>query len=107
LLDEFAQSGLSGAKFAALVGVKYPTFAAWVLRRKRGQSVAKSTVKSRTAPGPVRWLEAVVQEAQATTAGGRTTLVLHLPGGGWAEISDSRQGELAAALVRALEPKPC
>jgi hypothetical protein len=29
LLDEFERGGLSGAKFAALAGVKYSTFAAW------------------------------------------------------------------------------
>jgi len=26
LLEEFERSGLSGAKFAALAGIKYPTF---------------------------------------------------------------------------------
>jgi DNA-binding transcriptional regulator YiaG len=35
LLDEFERSGLSGAKFAALVGIKYPTFATWTQRRRR------------------------------------------------------------------------
>ena len=29
LLDEFERTGLSGAKFAALAGIKYQTFAAW------------------------------------------------------------------------------
>jgi hypothetical protein len=35
LLDEFEKSGLSGAKFAALSGVKYQTFAAWATRRRQ------------------------------------------------------------------------
>jgi hypothetical protein len=35
LLDEFERSGVSGAKFARLVGIKYPTFAGWVHRRRR------------------------------------------------------------------------
>jgi hypothetical protein len=35
LLDEFARSGLSGAKFAALAGIKYPTFAAWAQARRQ------------------------------------------------------------------------
>ena len=35
LLDEFERSGLSGAKFAELMGLKYPTFADWVQRRRR------------------------------------------------------------------------
>lgn len=33
LLVEFEQSGLSGPKFAALVGIKYQTFATWVQKR--------------------------------------------------------------------------
>ena len=41
LLDESKRSGLSAAKFAALAGVKYQTFAAWALRwrRQRGGPV--------------------------------------------------------------------
>ena len=35
LLDEFERSGLSGPKFAALVGIKYQTFAAWSARRRK------------------------------------------------------------------------
>ena len=40
LLAEFARSGVSGQKFAALVGVNYQTFASWVQqwRRRRGES---------------------------------------------------------------------
>jgi len=35
LLEEFDRSGLSGPKFAALVGVKYQTFATWLQKRRR------------------------------------------------------------------------
>ena len=35
LLDEYEHSGLSGAKFAALAGIKYSTFASWAQRRRR------------------------------------------------------------------------
>jgi hypothetical protein len=35
LLDEFERSGLSAVKFAALVGIKYQTFAAWAARRRK------------------------------------------------------------------------
>jgi len=42
LLDEFERSGLSGAKFTALAGIKYSTFATWgsgssvgLMRRRR------------------------------------------------------------------------
>ena len=36
LLDEFEHSGLSGMKYATLVGIKYPTFASWLYKRRRG-----------------------------------------------------------------------
>jgi transposase-like protein len=35
LIEAFAASGLSGPKFAALHGVKYQTFAAWLRKQKR------------------------------------------------------------------------
>ena len=35
LLDEFERSGLSGPKFAALAGLCYQTFAAWLHKRRR------------------------------------------------------------------------
>ncbi len=41
LLEEFGRSGLSGPKFAELVGVKYQTFAGWMHeRRKKRPAVA-------------------------------------------------------------------
>jgi hypothetical protein len=104
LLAEFERSGLSGKKFAALVGVKYSTFAFWLQqRRRKAASAAKPT-------DTVRWLEAVVEKAQ--DSGGKTALALtvELPGGAWLEIHDVRQAQLAAALLRSLEspqPSPC
>ena len=102
LLDEFEQSGLSGAKFAALVGIKYPTFASWVLRRRKG---------SRTDPAPpagdsaatVRWLEAVVDKALVQPTAGSAALVVELPGGARFAISSPAQAAVAAALLRAWE----
>jgi transposase-like protein len=35
ILDEYERSGMSGAAFAALVGVKYPTLASWIQQRRR------------------------------------------------------------------------
>jgi transposase-like protein len=100
LLDEFERSGLSGAKFAALVGVKYPTFAFWVQRRRRVREVEVGKAVERSAAS-VQWLEAVVQEA-----GGSAPLKLYLPGGAWIELAQAAQVAMAAALVRALA-KPC
>jgi hypothetical protein len=102
LLDEFERSGLSASKFAALVGIKYQTFAAWAARRRK-----HATTKSPDKPiDPVRWLEAVVQEAQAPVSPKTSVVILRLPGGAQIELVDSKQVPLIAALLRALE-SPC
>ena len=102
LLDEFERSGLSASKFAALVGIKYQTFAAWAARRRKD-----ATSKARGKPiDSVRWLEAVVQEAQAPVSHKTSVVILRLPGGAQLELADLKQVTLAAALLRALE-SPC
>lgn len=100
LLDEFERSGLSGPKFAELAGIKYQTFAAWALRRRK-RAVVSAAAKP---PGPVRWLEAVVEQVQST--GHPNSLSLRLPGGARLEISESKQLPLVVALLHALE-QPC
>ncbi len=102
LLDEFEKSGLSGAKFAALVGVKYQTFAGWAARRRK-RTGAKAPAQ---AADPVRWLEAVVQEAQVPRTHPPVALVLRLPGGAQLELTEAKQAPLAAALLQALS-QPC
>jgi len=100
LLDEFDRSGLSAARFAAVTGLKYSTFAAWVhRRRKQPNSAAKVPAKS---ADPVRWLEAVVATAQTGGDPVSAVVVLQLPGGVRLEVTDERQAALAAMLVRAL-----
>ncbi len=95
LLDEFERSGLSGQKFAALAGIKYPTFAAWAGKRRRQRGGDAAAMAKPV--DPARWLEAVVEQAQSSAA-----LVLHLPGGIRVEVGDEKQAVLAAVLVRAL-----
>lgn len=99
LLEEFERSGLSGSKFAQVVGIKYQTFAAWVARRRKQRGDPNSPTK---AADPVRWLEAVVSEAQSSTAQAGVTVKVRLPGGAWMELSDPSQAGLAAALLHAL-----
>ena len=102
LLDEFERSGLSGPKFAELVGVKYQTFATWVQRRQRQLgAVAKVPVPTTAS---VKWLEAVMTSTPPPVAG--AVLVLQLPGGVRLEVADEKQAVLAASLVRALT-QPC
>jgi len=106
LLDEFERSGLPGLKFAELAGIKYQTFATWAQKRRhqRGDYAAD---KITAAKKSVQWLEAVLESPPgAAVKTGGLSLVLHLSGGVRVEISDVKQVELAAALVRALQ-KPC
>jgi hypothetical protein len=102
LLDEFERSGLTGQKFAAVVGIKYQTFATWAQKRRR-QRDAYPAVKR---PKQLRWLEAVVEAGQGGGDKNPLPLMLELPGGARVQINDSKQAALAAVLLRALQP-PC
>ena len=101
LMEEFERSGLSGAKFAALAGIKYSTFANWLQQRRRqsgeGSKGAKNSAEQ------MRWLETVLEQAQSPGEPDRSTLWLELPGGARAQISASSQAALAVALLRALD----
>ena len=103
LLEEFDRSGLSGAKFAALVGIKYSTFATWAARRKRAKPAEAASGAKMDGAAKVRWLEAVIDQAQGQPDKSVPGLAVWLSGGVRLEISDFRQIELAAALLRALE----
>jgi hypothetical protein len=71
VLAKFEQSGMSAAKFAAVAGIKYSTFAGWVQRYRR--------VKPRASSKGVRFIEAVIgPPPHKPTA--RTGLVVYLPG---------------------------
>ena len=76
LLDEFERSGLSGIKYAAVVGIKYSTFATWMKRRRQRGATAGAPVKP---VDSMRWLEAVVEQAQNPGAQNSAGLVLELP----------------------------
>lgn len=103
LLDEFDQSGLSAVKFAQLAGIKYQTFATWAARRRKQRAAASVS----TAPAsPVRWLEAVVDETPSALDKANGSLKLHLPSGGWLELTELKQVPLAVALLQALQPRP-
>lgn len=105
LLDEFERSGLPGQKFAELAGIKYQTFATWLQKRRR-QRGDYAAGKLKPAKQSVQWLEAVVAAAQSPDCKNSSGLVLHLPGGERMEVSDEKQAELAAMLIRLLA-RPC
>jgi hypothetical protein len=97
ILDEFEGSGVSGAEFAALTGIKYPTLASWIQRRRRerGAYGRKGPVKPDQG---MRFLETVVEKAAACSA----PLEVELPGGARVRIADAGQVPLAVQLVRGL-----
>ena len=108
LLDEFEKSGVSGAKFARLLGIKYATFAGWVLRRRRERGRPARTMPGVAAgPGdaavsaPVRLFEALVEGGSAVgrePVGGRG-LLIELPGGSRLVVESPVQLQMAAELV--------
>jgi hypothetical protein len=120
LLNAFERSGLSGMKFAALHGVKYPSFANWVQQRRRQRlpahagSVSDEGASSdhpASSGGPLHWWEAVVGMGGGTVStatpgmpvGG---LLLHLPGGVRMEITAGDQVGWAAQLLQSMAPAP-
>ena len=97
LLKAYQASGLSGPRFAALHGVKYPTLANWIQKSKQpGEPKPKmlSFIAAEVVPGP--------------ESGHFDSLEVILPGGGRIKIAGSAQVALAAALLRELQSSsPC
>jgi hypothetical protein len=109
LLDEFEKSGASGAKFAQLVGIKYATFAGWVLQRRRqrakeAKALPRLAEQAEDGAGPVRLFEAVVESESAAKREmlGVSGLVVELPGGSRMRIESPVQMQMAAELVALL-----
>ncbi len=100
LLDEFERSGLSGAKFAQLTGLKYSTFACWLQRRRQERGAAPVTGQ-KDPVAATRWLEAVVE--QAGQDAGSEGVRVRLSSGAWVEVQHAGQAALVAALLRAWE----
>jgi hypothetical protein len=121
LLDAFECSGLSGIKFAAVHGVKYPSFANWVQQRKRHRSMSAASAGPESGDSRVtgaggsslRWWEGVVDDGAARFDAGDTArpsgLQLHLPGGVRMEITAADHVGWAAQLLKLLAPgtRPC
>ena len=100
LLAEFERSGLSGAKFAQLAGVRYTTFAGWVQQHRKARRVDKSHGMRAAAP-QVRLVEVQPGKPMVKNAPAAPLRVL-LPGGAVIEVADDAQAEVAARLLKAL-----
>jgi transposase-like protein len=100
LLEEFERSGMSGAKFARLAGIKYPTFMYWLKqRRERGRDEGEGRLSETPA---VSFVEAVIggTSRKASAEG----LTIELAGGACLRVESPIQLQLAAELLRMLAP---
>jgi len=101
ILDAFERSGVSGLKFAKLVGIKYQTLASWIARRRREREGARTKApKEALGRTPVRFVEAVVPGV----SGGSTALEVELPGGVRLRLSRPEHLPLARELIRCFRP---
>jgi len=105
LLDEFERSGLSGAKFAKLAGIKYPTFALWVQKRREARAAAGEASQQVErlvveGPGPIRLVEAVAEWSGKASA--ESVLRVELPGGAQMHLESAAQLRLGADLLHLL-----
>jgi hypothetical protein len=98
LLAEFERSGMSGAKFARLAGIKYPTFMYW-LKQRRERCGSQSEV-GLSEPGGVSFVEALIDGScrGPSTEG----LMIELAGGARLRVESPIQLRLAAELLRML-----
>ena len=97
LLDAFERSGQSGVAFCRQHGLKYPTFATWVQKRKRQPAPIRSTTFAE-----------VILEAPLGQSGESPGLSVMLPDGSRIDIACRSQLPWAAELLRHLSSsRPC
>ena len=96
LLAEFARSGLSAARFAALAGVHYQTFISWVRKQRLSQDATSSL------EAPVRFMEVTPTPAAEPVL----PLTLELAAGIRLHLHHANQVPLACELLRNLA-RPC
>jgi len=102
LLDEFERSGLSGRRFAEMVGIVPVTFSAWVCQRRRNRAEAK---KLSGRIEPIALLEAVLEERSSPLVSVAERLVIELGGGAKVQVSTREQLALIAELVGLLSER--
>ena len=101
ILDAFEQSGMSGAAFAKHIGVKYPTFANWIQKRRRERGeFAKQKLPGQVVSPQVTFVEAQIQEPCESTL--PSALEVQTAGGVKLMIRSQGQVAWAAELIRSL-----
>ena len=102
LLEEFDKSGLSAPKYAALTGLKYQTFAGWLIQRRKQRDGMAPAVLPDKQP-TVQWLETVIQKAQAAPPLAGSNLIVRLPSGATIEVANAAHAALAGEVLRSWE----
>ena len=106
VLAAFDGSGMSAARFAAMVGINYSTICSWVQERNKKQGKASFLTGASVKPD-VQWIEAEIAcGAKQHCAGDGMELEL-LGGGARLRIRDERDAELAAVVLRAMGGGAC
>ena len=101
ILDRFESSGLSGQAFAAQIGVKYPTFANWVQKRRRARGeYAHEGCESVKAP--LTLVEAIIEEPEPEPQERAHPLELETVSGMKIVVSGSADIPLVVDLLKAL-----
>jgi hypothetical protein len=90
-MDAFEQSGMSGAAFARLHGIRYQTFAYWRKCRKQERS------QEHAEPRPL------FEEIDVSHSRAGAGLQVSLPGGACVQVERADQFPMVAALLKYLE----
>ena len=103
ILDAFECSGMSGQAFAAQIGVKYPTFATWVQkrRRERGQYPER---EGHTKPPDITFVQAHLEKSLQQSLEG--ALEVQAVCGAKLVVRSQNDVVLAAGLLRSLTETP-
>jgi len=102
ILDRFEESGMTGLAFAKHVGVKYPTFASWIQKRRRDRGGRRAS-GPKEAESSISLFKAVVDGPSMSS---RCGLELESVGGTRIRLERSEQIPMAVALLRQLGDAP-
>ena len=91
VLAAYEASGMSGPAFAEHCGLKYPTFASWVSKRRRENGEDSSPKDNQ---------KFVLAEFGVTTDS--EGIAVELPGGASVWLASTKQVDLLATLIKAL-----
>ena len=100
ILDAFEESGMSGQSFARHIGVKYPTFASWVQKRRHERGEYPRKKLSVSPPSEIKFLEAQIEKRPERCSG--SALEVETSDGIKLIIRSDEEVGLAAELIRCL-----